>query len=273
MQSVRFVSLFLSFLALSLQLSAKLPEVPVVFYGQLSHQVTEPLIPLSENLIEVVAKLDGVEVASAYVSSGSDSYSLKLPMDDGQEPRLNGHVRGGERVRIYLRNQGESLEVEAIQSASQSGFPVSELRGDFVLQNLVVADDMGGATGLELAFAEWAEEEGLDTSDVQAAMVLDSDGDGHSNEEEFIAQTDPNSSVSVFAVFELQVVFDSTFIRFGPVAPDRRYTIWSNTDLSNPNGWSIEGSIEPGYSSDSFWFGLSLSPDAKTYRVEVQLKP
>ena len=67
-------------------LSAKLPELDSVFYGTVRHNINDELIAGTETIV-VEAELNGIVIASSILPPGSAAYVLKIPIDDGADPR------------------------------------------------------------------------------------------------------------------------------------------------------------------------------------------
>lgn len=103
----------------------------------------------------------------------------------------------------------------------------------------------------------WADLDGMDWS-----------GKGMTLRQEFLANTDPNNTLSRF-VTDVPVRVDTTVeIHFQPSSSDRRYTLWRSTDLAD---WSpLPGQVNlPGGNGPLV---DQAPPDGKAfYRVEASL--
>ena len=253
----------LIFLAVCSPLSAKLPELDAIFWGQVRHKTNQPLVTGSSGNIVIVAKLNGLTVAQKSLPAGSSQFMLKVPMDDGLSPRLPGTARAGERVRIYVRSNSLAVEQEAAESASAGGFALSSTKGDIVSQVLSVSADLSDSmTG---AMPAWLVGFGLPADSAN----LDTDADGTPNGAEYAADTNPTDHSQVFRIIEVTKSAGNNFIKFGPIRPTRHYTIWCSQSLGS-GSWSSIGQVTPGTSGDWFLFGHP-TPNASSvfYRLEV----
>ena len=128
----------------------------------------------------------------------------------------------------------------------------------------------------------WLVENGY-TSDFDAAELLDSDQDGQLAWEEYLANTDPNDSTSVFAIEDIfQNPDDSFSIQF-ETRPNRVYTIEFNSLLtgtwqvfnSNTLGQHISGSTPSSHTFiDDFTINTTGSQpvaNRRFYRLAVSL--
>jgi uncharacterized repeat protein (TIGR01451 family) len=86
---------------------------------------------------------------------------------------------------------------------------------------------------------DWEITNGLNPLDVSDG-ARDPDGDGHSNLQEFLAGTDPNSSNSVMRITGFALNGDDVRIRFRGVA-GKRYALEHNTAMTGSNWTSIVG--------------------------------
>lgn len=249
-------------LAAAVSAQAKLPELDTIFYGQVRHNTSEALVPVASDQIVVIARLNGVTIATASVAPGASNYVLKVPMDDGVNPRLPGTARFGERVRVFLRSNVLGQEHQTMESAAQNGFPVAASKGEIIPAQLSVAENLsGGVSGM----AEW-----LSTFSLPAGSGDDdSDGDGADNAAEYAAGTDPTDGSEVFRIIDVTKASGNNFIKFGPIRPSRLYRVWCSENLGT-TGWSNIGQVTPGVTGDYFLFGhpTPSSPNL-FYRLEV----
>jgi hypothetical protein len=246
----------------ALPASARLPELDTIYYGQVSHKTNQPLVPLAAEQIVVIARLNGVTIATSSVAPGASAFVLKVPMDDGVANRLPGTARIGERVRIFLRSNALSSESETTESVGSSGLLVASTKGDVLAQNLTVTANLdGGAQGMP----PWL----IGFSLPPSSGLQDSDGDGQTNADEFAAGTDPTDSTEVFRIIEVTKVSGNNFVKFGPIRPSRLYTIWCTETLGS-SSWSNIGQVTPGTTGDYFLFGhpTPTSPNL-FYKLQV----
>lgn len=250
----------------------KLPELDSIFYGTVYHNITDELVAGSETIV-VEARLNGVVIAVSILPDFSGKYVLKVPIDDGIDPRLPGAARRGERVFVSVRNLSRDpvLEEESIESSSSSGFPLPLEKGRIVNQNLTLAGDLGGSM-VAPAFKNWANDNGLGSGDIDEIAGEDTDGDGRSNMDEFLAGTDPNSALSYFSLMDVVRANQSSFLQFGPIIPDRTYTIFRSRDLTVAN-WTPVGTVSPGVQAAHFWFGDPSPGEASLfYRIGIEIE-
>lgn len=242
--------------------SAKFPELDTIYYGQVRHNTNQALIPIATDQIMVIARLNGVTIATAAVPPGASEFVLKVPMDDGLSPRLVGTARFGERVRLFLRSNTLNSEFETTESAGAGGLLVATGKGDVIATNLSVTSSLdGGVQGMASFLASY----GLPTGSGSA----DPDGDGATNAEEYAAGTNPTSGSEVFRIIDVTKASGNNFIKFGPIRPSRLYRIWCSENLGG-SGWSSIGQVTPGVTDDYFLFGHPTPSSSKLfYKLEV----
>jgi hypothetical protein len=242
--------------------SAKLPELDAIFYGEVRHNGSQPLVPLSADNIRVIARLNGVTIAQTSVAPGEARFVLKVPKDDGSNPRLPGTARSGERVRVFIRSNALDAEQETVESLTAGGLPISATKGEIVPTPLSVLADFGEATqGIEA----WLLAHSLPAGSVDD----DSDGDGQCNTSEYAAGTDPTDPMDRFRILEVSRHSGNNFVKFGPIRPGRQYTVWCSETLGT-SSWSNIGQVTPGSTGDHFLFGHP-TPSASNvfYRLQV----
>ncbi len=101
----------------------------------------------------------------------------------------------------------------------------------------------------------------------------DSDGDGHSNIEEFTAGTDPTSGSDLFRILEVRRANGVSSVRFGPILLSRQYSIWCSDNLSGSN-WTLIGTIQPNAPASHRWFD-HVTPEGTSrvfYRLNVDVR-
>jgi hypothetical protein len=252
-----------AFIVLSSSALAKLPELDAVFWGEVRHLNSTPLVPANPGSVRVLARLNGVTIAEALVAPGQSQFVLKIPRDDGQNPRLPGTARANERVRVFIRSLTHDAEEESLDLVAAGGLLVSPVKGDLVPANLSVSADFSeGPQGIEA----WLLAYGLPLE----AATIDSDSDGQRNDSEFAAGTDPTDSGDRFRILEVIRSGGNNFIKFGPIRPPRSYSIWCSESLGE-TGWSNIGQVTPGNAGDYFLFGHPTPASPKVfYKLQVE---
>jgi hypothetical protein len=226
---------------------AAIPEPDAVIYGQLYHRFNQPLIPTLSGEISVIAQVNGTTLASTIVAPGASAFLLRIPMDDGLEPRQPNTAKAGDRVRILIVNNLTLTQFECAQTISQP-CTLSADRAPVVSMNLTVEGNAAGAApdsngdGLP---DYWSEHFQLDPA--VAGANQDTDGDGMSNLEEFIAGTDPTNATSAFSLgASLAADRQELNLTFSPAFTDRSYSLLAS---DSPNGpWAEEQIIRPALS-------------------------
>ena len=260
----RIIALFTALVVLAPPVSARLPDPDTIYWGELRHNSGEALVPLVSEQIVVIARLDGVTIATSAVEPGTSVFVLKVPMDDGEASRLPGSARRGERVRIYLRSNALDSEHETEESLAHGGLPVAASKGEVLYQDLSVAADLSGSGE---AMAMWLADHGLP----EDSGRLDNDGDGFTNAEEYAAGTDPTNANDCFRILEVLRTAENNLIKFGPVRPARIYTIWCSESLGTTD-WSDIGQVIPGISAESFQIGHPTPAASRMfYRLQVEV--
>ncbi len=251
-------------------LLSRLPEPDALWWGTMTHNSGQALASSAGSPIAVVAKYNGVIVAQDSVPSGSTTYVLKVPLDDNFDPRVPGTVRPGERVRIFLKNTATNLEYEALETRTGptvNGSVVSG-RGVVYTLNLSVPENLNTGGALMAAFAVWAQAYPA----VNPSLAnRDTDGDGMTDFQEFLSDTDPASGGSALRILQIARSPGVNSIRFGPLRLGRVYSIFYTATLSNP-AWQKNGEVTPSASAAAVWFDhVSASPPG-FYRVEVGIQ-
>lgn len=101
--------------------------------------------------------------------------------------------------------------------------------------------------------------------------TVDSDGDGATNLEEYIANTNPTDRTSRFSVFDISVG-PSTTLRYGPVSEGRDYKVFVSDNLASGNWREATGvELNLGFGEGEI-VDPSVMDSRRFYRVEVSLK-
>lgn len=254
------VCLFLPFSAWS-----KLPELDAVYFGRILQNTTEPVVPNLADQVAVVAKLDGVEIARATLNPGSSQYLLKIPLDDGNNPRLAGTARFHERVRIYLLKTGDATEHEVTESVS--GLYISSVKGDVRAMDLRIPGDLGLPPGPSAdALSQWAALYGLNP--LAITQTSDFDNDGVYDLDEYTSDTDPNNPGSKLQVIETIHNNGVTSIRYGPVRVGRLYRIYFSATMAE-GSWEQVGSASPTQNAADRWLDHVTNINPGFYQITV----
>ena len=260
------------------RVQAKLPEPDAVFWGTVKHQTNVDLNPAQTAEIAIVAKLvvNGTPqdvVAQTVLAPSQNNYLLKVPMDDGKEPRLPGTVRAGEKIRIYVRNIRKSPVTEFESNETEvTAITIDNARGTVTSKNIVVDEDLEPGVALMARFVTWRS--GFSVVPTTTPATADSDGDGTSDLHEYLADTDPTSATSKFQALEIRHTATVNSVRFGPVKLSRRYTVFCSPSLSMPD-WQPIGTVRVSIASADKWFDHVIPPgtgEKLFYRVAVDVE-
>lgn len=271
--SASYSSRLLTLLSASLLLlvslsSAKLPEPDTIYFGKVRHNTSTLFVPSNTGDFVIVAKLNGAQIAQTTLNVLSSDYKLNIPIDDGQEPRISGAARAGERIKVYIRNTLTSTDYEVISSVGLGiALPTGD-RGIIQSQDMAVAVDLGGMGAGFASYGVWAAGYGLpsDSSD------KDTDGDGKTNLSEFIAGTDPTSGSDGFSILEVRRLNGVTAIKYGPIHLSRVYSLWSSPQLSE-GGWTKITDIHPTQEAEFQWYDHVVSGTTSLfYRLKVEVQ-
>lgn len=252
---------------------AKLPEPDSIYFGAVTHAGGTPLVATSSGQFAVIARLNGVEIARTSITPGTNKYVLKVPMDDGLEPRLLGTARPSERVRIYAQNTATGVEAEVTESTLTTGnrFILDNQRGVVTSQSLSTSVTLFAPETLAARYASWKSAYAPALNPAADDSLLDADSDGFNNLAEFIASTDPTLAGSVLSIREMRVANGVVSLRFGPVALSRRYLLDSTSSLSQP--WVEIGTYRFNAAAPDAWVDiLKPTTPAFFYRVRVELE-
>lgn len=250
------------------QVSAKLPELDAVYWGTVAHNGNQVITPGASGQVLVIARAGGVIVAQTALPAGQSTYVLKVPLDDGVNPRIDGTLRFGETIKVYVRNVATSSEYEASQTRT-TPFSISSVKGDVQVQNLSIPEDLGAVNGIAGAYAMWRlRYPGLGSNPNDGA--LDRDGDGVTNFEEFVTDTDPTDPKKRFRIIEITRAVDVNTIRYGPVRLGRLYEIFSSPSLTS-GIWTKLGEFSPSADAETRGFD-HLAPAQQFYRVQVSVQ-
>lgn len=254
------------------RLDAKRPEIDAVYWGQLTNDGGQAVVPSLSNQIFVVAKSfpDGVIVAESVVAPGQSIYVLKIPLDDGGDPRVPGTMRGGENIRLFLKNAQSSLEFEATQTRS-APISLSAQRGEVQTLSLSIPENLGASPGALAAFSTWKRSRSV-LAFTSIDTNQDSDGDGVKNFDEYLADTDPEKAGDRLRILEVKRLNGVASVRFGPVRPSRKYTLFS-IEPGSTTGWQQVRTATPTSAADYLWLDhVTGSVTNLIYRVSVEVQ-
>jgi hypothetical protein len=208
------------------------------------------------------------------------SYAVAAAIDD---PNYSGFAIGTLVVSKGVANiaLGDLLHVHdglpkrATATSTPSGLPVRltydgwdappAAAGSYeVVASVDDANFSGAAQGtltiLQIIdpFEEWLGTRSLDPMDLRFAWDEDGDGDGQTTWEEYLADTDPGDSRSMFAVEGVYDEETGTIHMVFPSSADRHYQLVYVTNLFGPAivrdlGWGPEGRFAT--NAPGLWFG------------------
>jgi hypothetical protein len=251
---------------------ATIPEPDAVVYGQLYHRFSQPLIPALSGELTVVAQVNGATLATTIVPPGTNRFLLRIPMDDGLEPRQPNTAKGGDQVRVLILNNQTRTRFECVQSSSQlCTLPAG--RAPVVSMNLTIAGNVAGVAPDSNGDAipdYWGEHYQLDSAVTGGNQ--DTDEDGMSNLEEFIAGTDPTNAASLFtlgtSVATDPIQGQQLSLTFSPAFTDRSYSVLAGNGPGGP--WVEQQTIRPALSEPQT-VDLPILPNvaARYFRVSI----
>jgi uncharacterized repeat protein (TIGR01451 family) len=146
---------------------------------------------------------DGLKCLSAITSQGSVSNSSNAVII-----ALGDLPHGGQAsIDVLLRPERSGILTNQITATALSLDPAP---GNNHLSSIITAFRDSDGDGM---WDSWETENGLDVTDASDSGI-DSDGDRHSNWQEFIAGTDPNNPTSVTQFLNLQVIDNTIRLTF-----------------------------------------------------------
>lgn len=258
---------------------ARIPEPDTILVGNLSGE-EGVVFSRPEQLLVVRAVVGGVTLATAEVPADGDGrFILRVPMDDGTEPRIAGTAKTSDLIRIVVDNPtgGISSEVEETKSG---GVEIPAGRGNilalsFSIAGEILKDDInsnGIPDSWEMQYASARNgHAGISLSSDDSA--LDNDGDGFSNKEEWILGTDPLDESSKLSIWSIEPKPDSMQIKFAPLVGGRTYSLQrSATILATPSDWKTVATFIADGDMESFLWVLPVpSGNSNFYRVSVEV--
>jgi hypothetical protein len=224
---------------------AEIPEPDAVIYGQLKHRFDQALTVAEAGQVSVLAKVNGTVLAEYALPPGASAFLLRIPMDDGIEPRQPNTAKAGDRVRLFIRNNQSQKECESVQSygapwilpADRAPLVALDLSVDVNVAGVATDTDGDGMPDY------WEAHYGLDPFGVSASN--DADGDGMSDIAEFVAGTDPKDPESklLISLAADPAAAGQLRLAFTPAWSDRSYSVQTASSLDGE--WTEQQIVRP----------------------------
>lgn len=262
----------------SLMAIAKVPEPDTIICGTLRQMGGLAVKSSEDHTIQVQALVDDVVLASADVSSTTNTFVLRIPMDDGIAPRIAGTAKSSDLVRVRVMNVSEGTTIETAETQIQA-IEIPAERGsvlsiDFRVDGAVLGDDQDGDGIPDSWESQYTTSSFAGVRALSLAAndsQLDNDGDGFTNYEEFVAGTNPLDKSSTFAVTKMEVGLDAVALEFGPITADRIYSLLYKPDLSVKE-WTIVDQYRPvDDQAEATWEAALGSGNGGFYRLRVEI--
>lgn len=236
------------------------PALPHTFFGMVRDEQGNPLPAGASIILETSAGTKVFGVVSGVLEPGVN-YRLPVPLDAGltseayKPTALN--PRTPFKIKIKVGN-AILLPIEMTHEFAHMGEP-----GKSTLLNLTLGVDSNG-DGLPDA---WQRRISSDLDQVKPDA--DSDHDGLSNLEEYLAGTYAYDTQSGFTLSILRSTGDAPVLAFTAIA-GRTYTLLGSSDLTH---WSpVRFRLLPA-DADSATLSTYTAPDVRPVQVEVVLPP
>ena len=259
---------------------AKVPEPDTIVSGTLRTIGSDGVAVQSSgfNKIQVQAVVNGEVLSSVELSSTTNSFVLRIPMDDGVSPRIPGTAKSSDQVKVVVVNDTEGIVAET-QTTQMENLEIPEERGsvitqEFMVDNVILGDDPNGNGYPDSWKLQYA------TPSVAGVRPLllgvndsnqDNDGDGITNFGEYVAGTDPTDSASTFSIMDLTVTEDLVSVRFGPVVQDRLYSLLYRKDFASKDGWIVIDQYRAMKSVAETTWETASRGEKGFYRLRVEL--
>jgi hypothetical protein len=224
---------------------AEVPEPDTVIHSKVQHRFGEALTAAAPGQLSVVAKVEGTALAEYLLPPGTDAYLLRIPMDDGREPRHPHTARSGDRVRFFIRNHASQRDHECVESHAAPWLLPQERAPLAALDLSVEANVAGAATDTEGDGLPdyWEHHYGLDP--LRPSAGEDADGDGMSDRDEFRAGTNPRSADSklLIALEQRSGAQPDLRLTIRPALSDRTYSVRVSSSIHG--GWTEQVAVRP----------------------------
>lgn len=257
----------------------KIPEPDTILVGSLTGENGVAIVPPSGQKLIVRAVVDGATLATAEVPNGGDGrFVLRVPMDDGVAPRITGTAKTSDRIRVVVDNTAAGLSAEA-EETKNGGVEIPAGRGNilalsFSVSANILSDDVN-ANGIPDSWEGRYTEARNGHNGISLARddsLLDNDGDGFTNREEWIAGTDPLDEASIFSI---RAIEKGTALRvtFGPLTKGRLYTLRRSVALAvGKQQWEDIATMRAESDAESFaWTLPAPSTNTGFYRIAVEV--
>ena len=233
-----------------------IPEPPILLYGTVMDGTTNQPVAITSVVWQVsdgtenrtfTAALPTVKILEA---NGQSFYRLEIPMEMRSALTPTGSLTltpsaSGLPVKspsptytLTAIINGRATTIKTVDAATQPANTPSVSFSDYTPAT------QGRMTRVDLTlkpldpYADWAALNFPNPNDPKASRTADPDGDGATNEQEFLAGTNPNSANSVLSITSSTVNPNGTWSVSFQTIPGKKYRLLSSTDLSafNPEG-------------------------------------
>ncbi len=279
-RNITLYAMWVCALLVCLNSFGKVPEPDTIFYGTVQHLSSQPLIPSEGEDIEVQALgNDGELLATTQIVAGTNTYVLRIPMDDGEEARILGTAQGGDVIHIRVVNLDKKLSYE-VNETEVAGIALGEERGivlqqEFVLdQNLKVfsADNDAMADAWEVQYSVPSVTGVLPLSLTEDDASLDNDGDGFSNLKEYLAGTNPLDKDNYFKIMDVKQIGTIYQVKCGPVKAGKYYMINFKESLTVPD-WTTLVRVEALSDSDYLSWAFNIEDSQSgVFQAQVEMR-